>query len=69
VGNALGVAVIQRSEDLLEDLGSRLLGEAFVLDNPLEQLASLAELCNQVDILLIFEVLIELQHAGMIQSL
>jgi hypothetical protein len=69
MGNALVVAIVERVQDLFENLGGLFLREELVLNNAIEELTTSADLGDEVDILVIFEVLVELEHIGMIKLL
>ena len=69
VRDALIVAVVERMQDLFENLSGVLLGEELVLDDTVKQLATSANLSDKVHVLVIVEVLIELEHVRMIQLL
>ena len=66
MSNSLIMTVVERLQDLFEDLGSKSFGEEFILDNPIEQLTTFANLCDKTDILIIFKILIELEYIWMI---
>ena len=63
------MAVVERLKDLFEALGGLLLREEFLLDDPVEQFTSFANLSDQVDILLLLKVLVELEDVGVVQML
>ena len=54
----LVMAVVQREKDLLEDIGRLLFGEVFVFDDAVEKLAAAADLSDEVDVLVVFEIFV-----------
>ena len=63
------VTIVQRLQNLLENLCCDLFGEELVFNNTVEELATAAGFSDQVDILLILEVLEELEHIWVVQLL
>jgi len=64
--DALGVAVVHTLHDLLESVSSLNFSEEFLLDNLVEQLTTGAELSNEIEVFLVFEVLVELEDVRVI---
>ena len=54
------MAVVQRLQDLFENLGRLFLREILGLDDRIKQLTTLANLSDKVNVLFILEVLIQL---------
>ena len=64
--DSLRVAVVQRHQDLSKCFGCEHLCEVFVLNNSVEEFATLAKLLHQIYILVIFKVLEQLYNVGMV---
>jgi len=69
MGNALTVDIIERHENLFEQDCCLWLWEEFVFHDPVEQLSSLTDFCDQVDVLIVDEILEKLKDVGMIKFL
>ena len=69
MGNLVAVAVVDTKKQLSEALGRLLLCEELLFDDLIEQLTSSAKLGDQVEVLVIFEVLNQLQDMRVIQLL
>ena len=63
------MAVVDSLQDLLEDLGGIRLFEVLLGDDPIEQLTAATELCDEVDVLRVFEVLVELKDVRVVERL
>lgn len=67
--NALLVKVLHGGEHLTHDVGSVPLGEALSCDNPIEELAALAVLHDDVHVAMVDVALIELDDVGVVHGL
>ena len=65
--DVLFVAVIDGLHYLHKDSRSVLFVEVLFLYDLIKQLAAFAQLCDQVNILLVFEILVQLQDMGVVQ--
>lgn len=63
------MAVVDGLQDLLEHLGGVGLFEELLGNDPIEQLASLAQLSDEVNVLRVLEVLVQLDDVWVIQGL
>ena len=63
------VAMVDRLHDLFKNVTSLEFRKKLFFYDHVEQLASVAKLCDQIDILSIFKVLIKLKDVGMVKSL
>ena len=64
--NTLFMAMVNALNNLLKDMACLLLAEELLLHDHVEKLTSLAQLCHQVDIFGIHEVLVELQNVWVV---
>jgi len=69
MANTKLVDVVDARNQFLEVLASHLLLQALVLDNQVEELASLDELHDQVQVLLSLDDFVDLDHVGVVQLL
>ena len=67
VDDPLSVAEHNCREHLLHDVTSLSLSEALLLDNLVEELSSRAQLCHNVEVVFILEVLEDVQNMRMVQ--
>ena len=65
--DVLFVAVIDGLHYLHKDSGGVLFVEVLFFHDLVKQLATFAKLCDQVDILLVFEILVQLENVGVVQ--
>ena len=65
--DVLLMAVINGFQDLCENSGCILFVEKLLLDNFVEQLAPFTELCDQVNVLLILEILVKFKYMRMVK--
>lgn len=65
----MAVAVVDALEDLLETVCGLGLGEELLLDDLVEQLSALAQLSDEVKVLVVFKVLVELEDVGVVKLL
>ncbi len=63
------VAVVKSHQYLFECLSCKRFIEILLLHNSVEQLTTLAQLCYQMDIYIVFEVFIKLNYVGMVLQL
>ena len=69
VDDAVDVHIVDSHEQLLHKDGSLFLLEFAPVDDVVIELAALANLCNNVHVLLILEDLVHLDHVGVVQML
>jgi len=69
MADTFAVAIVQGHQNLLEDIGSLLLIEKLSCNDPVEKLSSSTKFCDQVDVLVVFKVLVELNNVGVIKRL
>ena len=67
--NTLFVAMVNALDNLLKDMASLLLTKEFLFYDHIKEFTSLTQLCYQVDIFGIYEILVELQNIRVVQSL
>jgi hypothetical protein len=63
------MAIIYSEQNLFENTSCELLFEKLLLNNFFKEFTTLAKLCNQVDVFLIFKVLVQLQNLRVVESL
>ncbi len=63
------MAVIKCHQNLFERFGCKCFIEILLLNNSVEQLTTLTQLCHQMHIHIIFKVLIQLNYVGMVLQL
>ena len=63
------MTIVNGLQNLLEYLNSVCLLEVLFSNDPIEQLAATAELCDEVDVLFILEVLVKLDDVGVVELL
>jgi hypothetical protein len=63
------MTVVDTLHNLLEAMGGLNFGEKFLFDNLVEQLSSSAQLGDEVEVLFVFEVLVQLEDMWVIKLL